>query len=169
MLVQEAARQWFITQEARTVYNTLVPFTTAAAAVVYSLMASVTRTNENEQKRWQTLIYMLNPVSGGYEATYHSCLSDSAVVQLNSWRCPWKSRTNFIRPLYAPIRNSIIIVFPFAGLQSSDHTSSSDSHRGHSPCSPANWIFVQLASLTNGFLKSTQVSRFDFWFVLLHP
>lgn len=112
MLVQEAARQWFITQEARTVYNTLVPFTTAAAAVVYSLMASVTRTNKNEQKRWQTLIYMLNPVSGGYEATYHSCLSDSAVVQLNSWRCPWKSRTNFIRPLYAPIRN-YHYCFPF--------------------------------------------------------
>lgn len=114
-------------------------------------------------------IYMPNPVSGGYEATYHDYISDSAVVQLNSWRFPWKSRTNFIRPLYAPIRNSIIIVFPFAGLQSSDHTTSSNSHRGHSPCSPAKWIFVQLASLTNGFLKSTQVSRFDFWFLLFHP
>lgn len=51
MLVQEPVRQGFITQEAITVYNTQIPFTTTAAAVVYTLIASVTRTNKNEHRR----------------------------------------------------------------------------------------------------------------------
>lgn len=53
---------------------------------------------------------MLTAVSVGNEAAYHSYISDSAEVQLNSVRFFW-SHTNFIRPLYAPIINSIIMFY----------------------------------------------------------